>query len=224
MKRPLKALLFDMDGTIVDNMSHHLASWEELLSSRGCPIDLDDFFLRTSGRHSREILRDYLDASLSDDDCRALDAEKTAIYQRRYAPALRAIAGFETFVVEARSRGLSIGLCTAAPEANIRFVLDGLGIRRHFDTVVGAADVPRGKPAPDVFLAAAERFDIDPAHCLVFEDAPLGVQAAANAGMSAVAITTSLPPDAFSSCANVIATAPDYLGKGLYELTGTGRL
>jgi beta-phosphoglucomutase family hydrolase len=224
MTRPLKGLLFDMDGTIVDNMPHHLAAWKELLGKRGCAIDVDDFFVQTSGRHSREILRDYLDRALSDDECRALDDEKNAIYQRRYAPDLAPIAGLEAFIAHARELGLSIGLCTAAAVGNVRFVLDGLGLRHCFDTVVDAAAVPRGKPAPDVFLAAAERFGIDPAHCLVFEDAPLGVQAAENAGMPAVAITTLLSPADFSSCSNVIATAHDYRGKALYELIGSRRL
>jgi HAD superfamily hydrolase (TIGR01509 family) len=213
-----------MDGTIVDNMPYHLAAWKELLGKRGCAIDVDDFHLRTSGRHSRETLRDYLDPSLSDDECRALDDEKNAIYQRRYAPDLAPIAGLEAFITHARGLGLSIGLCTAAPDSNVRFVLDGLGLRHCFDTVVDAAAVPRGKPAPDVFLAAARRFGIEPAHCLVFEDAPLGVQAAANAGMPAVAITTLLSPADFSPGTTVTPPARDYLGQALYELVGSRRL
>jgi HAD superfamily hydrolase (TIGR01509 family) len=114
------------------------------------------------------------------------------LYRELYAPHLKAIEGLEDLIAEARSQGIAGG-GTAAPPANVEFTLDGLDLRRHFDTVVGALDVPRGKPHPDVFLkrpAAAARSLPD---CIVFEDAPLGVEAARRAGMRAVVITTTLP-------------------------------
>jgi beta-phosphoglucomutase-like phosphatase (HAD superfamily) len=101
-------------------------------------------------------------------------------------------------------------VATAAPPPNITFTLDGLDIRRHFDTVVGAADVPRGKPHPDVFLKAAERVGVAPEECIVFEDAPLGVEAARRAGMRAVVLTTTLPAEAFAEFDNVIKIVSDF--------------
>jgi beta-phosphoglucomutase-like phosphatase (HAD superfamily) len=90
------------------------------------------------------------------------------------------------------------------------FTLDGLDLRRHFAAVVGAADVEHGKPHPDVFLEAARRLDVAPEHCIVFEDAPLGVEAARRAGMRVVVLTTTLPASAFAQFDNVICIADNF--------------
>jgi beta-phosphoglucomutase len=112
-------------------------------------------------------------------------------------------------------------VATSAPPPNIVFTLDELDLRRHFDTVVGAADVRQGKPHPDVFLKAAEKLGVDPADCIVFEDAPMGVEAARRAGMRAVVITTTLPAEAFSEFDNVIAIVSDYAGFDVDGLLAT---
>ena len=205
-----RAFLFDMDGTIVDNMAWHTRSWAEFFQRRGRTIDEADFFRRTAGRHGREILRDWLRHDLSDTECEACTAEKEEIYRALYAPHQRSIAGFQRFIARAQSKSIALAVGTAAPEGNIRFTLDGLGLRGHFDAVVGAADVRRGKPAPDVFELAAKRCGARPEDCIVFEDAPLGVEAARRAGMRAVVLTTTLPAEAFEGYDNVIATVRDY--------------
>jgi beta-phosphoglucomutase family hydrolase len=206
-----RAFLFDMDGTIVDNMSFHTEAWVRFFRQRGHTLDADEFFRRTAGRHSREILRTLLREDLSDAQCHTLSEEKDAIYRALYAPHLRAIDGFGPFIDDARSRGVALAVGTAGPAGNIRFTLDGLGLRERFDTVVGAGDVRRGKPAPDVFELAALRCGAAPQDCIVFEDAPLGVEAARNAGMRCVVLTTTLPAGAFAAYDNVIATVRDYV-------------
>jgi len=205
-----RALIFDMDGTIVDNMAFHTRSWLAFFQQRGRQIDAEAFFLATAGRHSREILREHLDPALSDQECTALNDEKETLYRTLYGPHLKLVAGFETLIAQARARGMALAVGTAAPDDNVRFTLDGLDLRRHFDSVVGAADVPRGKPAPDVFLKAAQNCGVDAADCIVFEDAPLGVEAARNAGMRVVVLTTTMPAASFASYDNVIATVPDF--------------
>jgi beta-phosphoglucomutase family hydrolase len=208
---PMKrAFLFDMDGTIVDNMAYHTASWVQFFERRGRTIDGADFFRRTAGRHSREILRDWLRHDLSDAECEACSLEKDEIYRALYAPHLRTIAGFARFIARAQVNGVALAVGTAGPEGNIRFTLDGLGLRGHFDAVVGAADVRRGKPAPDVFELAAKRCGARAEDCIVFEDAPLGVEAARRAGMRCVVLTTTLGAEAFDVYDNVIASVRDY--------------
>ena len=215
---PLCAFAFDMDGTIVDNMAFHTQSWVTFFERRGVAIDADEFFRATAGRHGREIIRDYLGAHLAEDEIAALNHEKEQVYRELYGPHRATIAGFEQLVASARDAGIKLAVATAAPVANIEFTLDGLDIRRHFDAVVGAADVPRGKPHPDVFLAAAERTGVPPADCIVFEDAPLGVVAARRAGMRCVVLTTTLPADAFAEFDNVIHIASDFTGLTIADL------
>jgi beta-phosphoglucomutase family hydrolase len=205
-----RAFIFDMDGTIVDNMAFHTKAWTAFFKRRGRAIDEQEFFLNTAGRNGLEIMRHYLGAHLSEAECDVLNAEKEAVYREIYAPHLKLTPGFEAFMARAAAGRIALAVGTAAPVGNIAFTLDGLGVRTRFDAVVGIADVRHGKPAPDIFLLAAERCGIPPEDCIVFEDAPLGVQAARHAGMRAVVLTTTLPADAFAGFDNVIATAADF--------------
>jgi beta-phosphoglucomutase family hydrolase len=210
MTEAKRALIFDMDGTIVDNMAFHTQSWVTFFERRGRDIDADEFFRTTAGRQGKEIIRSHMGEHLADDEVATLNREKESVYRELYAPHLKAVAGFEDLIAEASSRGIALAVGTAAPPANVEFTLDGLDLRRHFDTVVGALDVPRGKPHPDVFIEAARRCGALPENCIVFEDAPLGVEAARRAGMRTVVLTTTLPREAFTDFDNVIAIVSDF--------------
>jgi beta-phosphoglucomutase len=210
MANPRQAFVFDMDGTIVDNMAFHLDSWLAFFARRGLQLDADEFFRATAGRQGGEIMRAYLGEHLSDEEVGLLNHEKESVYRELYAPHRKTVAGFDALLERAEGAGVKLAVATAAPPANIEFTLDGLDLRRHFDAVVGAADVARGKPHPDVFLKAAERCGVAPEHCIVFEDAPLGVEAARRAGMRCVVLTTTLPPSAFTAFDNVIAIVRDF--------------
>jgi beta-phosphoglucomutase family hydrolase len=205
-----RAFVFDMDGTIVDNMGFHTRSWIEFFRRRDMKLDADEFFRNTAGRHGKEIIRSYLGADLPDDEIAALNSEKEAIYREMYGPHRKALDGFEDFIAQAKARGVALAVATSGPPGNIAFVLDGLDLRRHFAAVIGAVDVQRGKPHPDVFLKAAESVNVAPADCIVFEDAPLGVEAALNAGMPTVVLSTTLDAAAFAGFDNVLRIAPDF--------------
>lgn len=218
MSEPKRAFIFDMDGTIVDNMAFHTESWIAFFAQRGQTLDPDAFFRDTAGRQGHEILRHYLGDALLDADTATLNDAKEAVYRELYAPHRKTVDGFDDLIAQAKLRGVKLAVATAAPNANITFTLDGLDLRRHFDAIVGAADVARGKPNPDVFLAAAERCGVAPGHCIVFEDAPLGVEAARRAGMRAVVLTTTLPASAFAHFDNVIHIASDFSELTIDEL------
>ncbi|GJI97202.1 beta-phosphoglucomutase [Duganella caerulea] len=213
-----RAFIFDMDGTIVDNMAFHTKSWLAFFARRGHDLDADEFFRATAGRQGHEIMSTYLGKPMSKEESAALDFEKESLYRELYAPHLAAVDGFEAFIARAKSAGVKLAVATAAPTENIDFTLDGLDLRKQFDAIAGAADVARGKPEPDVFLLAAERSGALPAHSIVFEDAPLGVEAARRAGMRAVVLTTTLPAEAFAEFDNVIAVVRDFSELDVEEL------
>ncbi|HEY5800855.1 MAG TPA: beta-phosphoglucomutase family hydrolase [Burkholderiaceae bacterium] len=204
------AFLFDMDGTIVDNMGYHSASWVRFFANRGRAIDEAAFFAATAGRQNQEIMREYIGAHLLDDEVHALGREKEAVYRELYQPHRRTVAGFDDLIAGAKAQGIKLGVATAAPPENITFILDGLELRTHFDAIAWASEAGRGKPHPDVFLLAAERCGVPPADCIVFEDAPLGVEAARRAGMRAVVLTTTMAADQFAEFDNVIAIVTDF--------------
>lgn len=209
---PQHAFIFDMDGTIVDNMDFHVKSWLAFFERRGHVLDADEFFRNTAGRQGHEIMSTYFGAQLSKEENAALDFEKESLYREMYAPHLAPTAGFVDFIARAKADGIRLAVATAAPPENIDFTLDGLDLRKEFHAIAGAADVARGKPHPDVFLLAAERAGAQPQHSIVFEDAPLGVEAARRAGMRAVVLTTTLPAEAFAEFDNVIAVVRDFSG------------
>ena len=218
MAQAQRAFIFDMDGTIVDNMAFHTKSWITFFERRGHQVEPDEFFRATAGRQGHEIMRTYLGDHITKEASAELDAEKESLYRELYAPHLQTVTGFDQFIAGARQDGVALAVATAAPNDNIVFTLDGLDLRKHFNAVVGAADVARGKPNPDVFLLAAERCGAAPADCIVFEDAPLGVEAARRAGMRAVVLTTTLPAEAFAQFDNVICVARDFSELNIAEL------
>ncbi len=185
-------LIFDMDGTVVDNMAFHDRAWAGLLESLGISLDMDAFRRRTAGKTNPEIFRELLGADLPETEITTLADRKESLYREYYAPHLRAVDGFFELLDRADRAGVPYALATAAGPANIAFTLAGLGLADRLTTVIGAADVKNGKPHPDMFLAAAERMGVAPAGCLVFEDAPAGIEAARRAGMDAVVVTTTV--------------------------------
>ncbi|NNG25486.1 HAD family hydrolase [Telluria aromaticivorans] len=205
-----RAFIFDMDGTIVDNMDFHTKSWITFFERRGLGVDADEFFRTTAGRQGKEIIRAEMGEHLDDEEVALLNHEKELVYREIYAPHRKTVTGFDALIARAQADGIALAVATAAPPANIEFTLDGLDLRRHFGVVVGAADVARGKPHPDVFLKAAELCGVAPENCIVFEDAPLGVEAARRAGMRCVVLTTTLPASSFAEFDNVIAIAADF--------------
>lgn len=212
------ALLFDMDGTLIDSMPLHHLAWQRWFSRHALPFDETGFFAATAGRSNDEILRDLFPA-LDAAGRTALADEKETLYREEASRSLQLIAGTAAFIAVARAAGLKLAICTAAPPANMRHAFARFGLDQLVDTVTSPADGLRGKPHPDIFEEAARRLGVPPAACLVFEDAPLGVEAARRAGMDAVALTTTLPAAAFASHPNLRHTMADFVGFDLRHLT-----
>lgn len=202
------ALLFDLDGTLIDSMPHHQEAWVEWHRRRDLPFDAEGFFAETAGRANAEILRTIVPGHTADDYLAMAD-EKELLYRERAAQSLELIAGFEALRVAARERGIKLAICTASTPENMALAFERFGLDAHVDTVVSPADGLRAKPHPDIFLEAARRLRVPPAHCIVFEDAPLGVEAARRAGMPAVALTTTMPAEAFDHFDNLLAATND---------------
>lgn len=217
MSEPVRALIFDMDGTIVDNMRYHDDAWEIWHRDNDLPFAREGFFAATAGKANSEILSAYFPDAAPDEIAR-LSERKEELYRDTYRPHVAPLPGLPELMLRAEAAKIPMAVATAAPPGNVDLVLDALSLRPRFATVVSPAQGYRGKPHPDMFLAAAERMKVTPAQCLVFEDAPLGVEAAKNAGMRAVAMLTMLDAKAFAGFDNVVATAKDFTGLERAEL------
>jgi beta-phosphoglucomutase len=215
-----RAFLFDLDGTLIDSMPLHHRAWQQWFSSQGMPFDEATFFERTAGRTNAEILAD-LYPSRSPEERDAMADAKEALYRAMAARELSTIPGALTFLASVKTHALAAAICTAAPLDNIDVAFKRFALREHVQAVTSPADGLRGKPHPDIFLEAARRLNVAPADCIVFEDAPLGVEAAHRAGMRAVALTTSLPASAFAEFPNLLRAVTDFTALVATDLTGT---
>lgn len=206
---PAKALIFDMDGTIVDNMRFHDDAWENWYGQYGLPFERATFSQRTAGMAIADIIGPHFPGADAA-ELERLAEEKEGVYRETYRPHVAALGGLIDLLDRARSHGVPVAVGTAAAPPNIALVLDTLALRERFATIVSPSQGYRGKPHPDMFLAAAERMGVAPADCIVFEDAPNGVEAARRAGMRAVAVLTMLPAEAFAGFDNIIASVTDF--------------
>jgi len=201
----LRALLFDMNGVVVDDMRFHELAWMALAARHGRTVTADEFRREMSGRRNRDNLRRIFGDSLSDAEARALQLEKERAYRDSYGPHRAPLGGLVALLDAAREAGLRTAVATSAPRENIDFVLDGLDLRERFDVVVGEAEVTRAKPDPEIYLTAASRIGTRPAECVVFEDSLVGVASARAAGMPVVGVTTTQTAEDLHDCALVIA-------------------
>lgn len=206
----IKALIFDMDGTIVDNMAVHTAVWLEILADLGTNITASEFQATVAGRTNFETLRELVNPQMDAAEANEISLTKEARYRQRYAPFLQPMPGLLSLLKRARQADMKLAVATAAGTDNINFIMNGLKLWDQFDVVVGADDVERGKPHPDLFLLAAERLAMPPQNCLVFEDALTGIEAARRAGMAAIAVTTSHNINELAHLPQVRQAIPDF--------------
>ena len=198
------AVIFDMDGVLVDTADAHYASWQSLAAQFGMTISREEF-LTTFGRPSREIIRMRLGPSLSDDEVRRLDFQKEARF-RELAPEHVTLIPHAVELVDSLGEvGIPLAVGSSAPTENVDLILDQFNLRDRFAAVVTGDHVSNGKPDPEVFRLAAERMGVECGRCVVIEDAPAGIQAARAAGMIAVAFTSSHGPDAFPDAHHVVS-------------------
>jgi beta-phosphoglucomutase len=188
-----KAVIFDLDGVLIDSAEPHHQSWRLLAKELGQDVTAEQF-AASFGRQNRDIIPMLFGPDL-DDRVGELSARKEELYRELVRGRLPAIPGGAELVGECRRAGLKLAIGSSTPRANIDLALDELGLADCFDVIVSDADVARGKPDPEVFLTAARRLGVPPRDCVVIEDAPSGVQAALAAGMKVVGLTTQHPPE-----------------------------
>lgn len=183
------AFIFDMDGTIVDNMHIHTEAWGKMLAENGVEMNAHDFLVKTAGKTNREIMPTVF-GEISDERITELGNRKETLYQEMFLPHRKPVDGLLEFLIEAQNLGIKMAVATAAPNTNVEYILDGLELRKFFDAVTTAEDVTNGKPDPEFFLKSAEKVNVAPENCIVFEDAIGGFEAAHRAGMKSIGIAT----------------------------------
>lgn len=205
------ALIFDLNGTMIDDMEFHLNAWTEILNKDlNAKLSREQVRSQMYGKNSELLVRVFGEGKFTDDEMEFWSLEKEKRYQKAYLPHLKLINGLKDLLDKAFKNRIPMAIGSAAIPFNIDFVMDNLQMGKYFSAIVSAEDVGISKPHPETFLKAADLLNVNPPDCLVFEDAPKGVEAANSAGMKSVVLTTMHKRNEFLPAENILAFIKDY--------------
>ncbi len=208
---PPKAFIFDLNGTMINDMDYHVKGWFHILNDDlGAGLSWDEVKSHMYGKNEELLIRIFGKDRFTKEERKELSLEKERRYQSAYMPKLALIDGLHEFLQKAKEKNVLMAIGSAAIPFNIDFVLDGLDIRHYFKVIVSADDVVDSKPHPETYTKAAALLGVAPSDCLVFEDAPKGVEAAANAQMECITLTTMHSSNEFVQYKNILRFITDY--------------
>ena len=210
----MKGIIFDMDGTMVDNMMVHHRAWQRELAELGLKMSLEEVKEKIHGVNT-EILERLFGDRFSPDERVQISQKKEAAYREIFKSDLKLVDGLPELLDELKSADIPMAIGTAAPEENANFVLDELNLRHYFRAVYHAGSVQNGKPHPEIFIKAASGMNLDVKDCLVFEDSVTGAETAKRAGTTAIIVTTTHGPDEFAHFNHIHQFVSDFRGINL---------
>ncbi|MFM2360475.1 MAG: hypothetical protein RLY16_2468 [Bacteroidota bacterium] len=212
-----KAFLFDLNGTMVDDMQYHIQAWHKILNDLGADISLARMKEECYGKNE-ELLERIFPGRFNEAEIKQMSFDKESQYQQHFKPYLKLLPGLDVFLKTAFDQQISMAIGSAAIMFNIDFVLDNCQIRSYFQALVSAESVKESKPDPETFLTCQQLLKVQPQDCIVFEDSVKGVESAKRAGMKTVVITTLHEPQEFAAFDNILFFIKDYKDERLQTL------
>jgi HAD superfamily hydrolase (TIGR01509 family) len=221
----IKGVIFDLDGVLVDSAQLHLQSWQSAFRNFGIEFCEEDFW-RCFGQSSLAFIELAMSRGgvvLKKTDVKHLEEEKERIFRDLAPGRIRPFPGVIRFTEECKYRRQKTGIASSAPIENIQMVLKELGIEKLFDAVTSGGEVKFPKPHPQIFIETSKRLNLSPSECIVFEDVPVGLEAARRAGCTTVAVTNTLPAYRLSMADLVVASLEGFnLERFIYRLSKKG--
>lgn len=207
-----KAVIFDLDGTLVDNNAWHLKTWKIYLQNLGLTISEEAYRKNINGRTNKDALEYIYNRKLSDEEAMAYALKKEALYREIYKPNIKPVEGLLNLLEAFHKQGIPMAIATSGIPVNIEFMFEHIPIRQYFSVIINSTHIKKGKPDPEIYLKTATSLGIQADQCLVFEDAVVGVNAARSAGMKVVAITTTQSKEELKDADLLITdfTAPSF--------------
>lgn len=185
-----KALIFDMDGTLTDNMHYHHLAWMKFIELKKLGIDAETFERDYHKGTLIEVMARFFPQLTTEKELRQVGNEKEALYRNTYGHLLQPLRGLHPFLDALNTKNIPLGLATMGDQNNLEMTLQQLKITSYFHSTTGGDQVKKGKPHPEIFLTAAKKLGVAPQDCLAFEDTASGIKAAKAAGMQVVGIAT----------------------------------
>ena len=194
----VKAVIFDLDGTLIDNNSYHLETWKKYVKNIGRNISEEEYNANINGRTNRDVIEYVFGRKMNDEEIIKYSLEKEALYREIYQPYIKPVAGLIELLEIFSNKNIPMAIATSGIQPNIDFMFDHILIKKYFKTVVNSSHITKGKPDPEIYLKAASILNVPPKNCLVFEDAVVGIKSAKAAGMKVIAIATTQPREELS--------------------------
>lgn len=212
------AALFDMDGVIVHTNPYHKKAFKIFLDKHNVSLTDEELKEHVYGRINAEIFPYIFKGDYTPEKGEEWADEKEAIFRDLYKKDVKPIQGLIHFLEELKKEGIKSAVGTSAPVENLDFIIDSLNLRHYFDAFLHSADVTEGKPNPEIYLKAADRLNVDPNTCVVFEDSIAGVKAGLNAGMKVIAVATTHTSEEFDGADLVIKDFDELTVERLWAL------
>jgi beta-phosphoglucomutase family hydrolase len=187
------AVIFDMDGVLVDTNPFHVKKWEALLTEQGIAFDREALPKQVTGPGNDSILRHFFGERLTAEERLRLSEELEARFRAAFAPHAKPFAGVERLLAECHENGVRVAVASAGMSKNVFFILDALKLRQRFHVVLTADEVIHNKPHPEIYDKTAQKLGIPAAACVVIEDSFTGIEASKSAGMKCVAVASTFP-------------------------------
>lgn len=190
-----KAVIFDLDGTLIDNNSYHRQTWEKYLEKIGKQISEKEFNAHMNGRTNADAVRYIFGKEISEEKATQYTLEKEALYREIYQPFIKPVRGLIDFLQILQNKNIPMAIATSGIQPNIDFMFENIPIEKYFTAVVNSSHIKKGKPDPEIYLKVASLLNVQPKNCLVFEDAVVGIKSAKTAGMKVIAVATTQPKE-----------------------------
>jgi beta-phosphoglucomutase family hydrolase len=213
-----EAVIFDLDGTLIDNNQYHFEAWKVFFEKIGRPFSMDEYKTKMNGRINRDIFHYLFGKELSAQEVEQLTDEKEALYREYYAPHIKPIPGLINLLQQIKEDGIPMAIATSGLPINIAFMFEHVPIESYFDKVIDATYVSNSKPHPEIFLKAAESVGANPLNTVAFEDSVAGVRSAKAAGMKVVGLTTTHTAEDLHEADKIIKDYTEIDVTALYQL------
>lgn len=199
-----EAVIFDLDGTLLDNNPYHLESWKKYLEKIGRNMTEEEYNANINGRTNKDVIRYIHGDKLNDEEALKYSLDKEALYREIYKPFIRPVNGLIEFLQILQDKNIPMAIATSGIQPNIDFMFEHVPIKKYFKVVVNSSHIKKGKPDPEIYIKTASLLGIPPKNYLVFEDAVVGISSAKAAGMKVIAIATTHPKEELSGADLII--------------------
>jgi len=193
------AVIFDMDGVLIDSNPFHLRIWSEFLRAHNVPFNPETLGAEIFGQRDDKALRMFFGEDLSDEQSRRWSEELEHNFREAFRPHAQPLPGAAKLIEECHAQGIPMAVASSAMKKNVDFVVQALQLDRYFRAIVSGDEVSHPKPDPEIYLVAAGHLGVQPSRIVAFEDSPIGIEAVVRAGMKCVAIASTFPVEELRS-------------------------